>query len=135
MKSNFKTTTFLVCVGSLLAVAARIAVSADITGTVSLQGQASNADAVVYIDGPVKVPGGYEIPKAKLVNRDKTFVPGVLPVVAHSHVVITNEDDLYHNTYSVSPKNSFNVALHRKGDIGDVVLDNPGPVDVFCVIH
>ena len=119
----------------LVALVAPAAISADITGVVRLEGQSDNSNVVVYVDGPVAIPSGFVAPKAKLVNRDKTFLPEVLPVFVHSKMEVSNEDDLFHNTYSVSPSNKFDIPLRRKGDSGEVELANPGRVDVFCMIH
>jgi hypothetical protein len=41
-------------------------------------------------------------------------------------------DAIYHNAFSLSPGNTFDMGLYRKGASRDVVLKNPGIVRVYC---
>lgn len=92
-------------------------------------------DFVVYIDQPVA--GGAEPAGAKVVQRDATFEPHVLPVVVGTRVSWPNEDDIYHNVFSMSDAKPFNLNLYKKedGPPPAVVFDRVGRVDVFCGIH
>lgn len=92
-------------------------------------------DFVVYIDQAV--PGGGEPAEAKVVQRDATFEPHVLPVEVGTRVSWPNEDDIYHNVFSMSDAKPFNLNLYRKGDGPPPaeVFDRVGRVDVFCGIH
>ena len=92
-------------------------------------------DFVVYLKGPM---AGAKPPEAPAVirQRDATFIPHVLPIMAGTKVEWPNEDDVFHNVFSKSDVNSFDLDLYKKGDPPKVVLfDKPGKVDVFCSIH
>lgn len=93
-------------------------------------------DFVVYIEG--KFPGvkpPLEI-KRVVTQKDATFRPHVLPVMAGSKVEWPNEDEIYHNVFSKSDVKPFDLDLYKKGDKPPPVLfERPGKVDVFCSIH
>ena len=48
-----------------------------------------------------------------------------------------NEDNIYHNVFSKSDANPFDLDLYKKGDPAkkSPPFDKPGEVDVFCSIH
>ena len=51
-------------------------------------------------------------------------------------VTFPNYDAVYHNVFSPSPGNTFDLGSTRAGDKpGQVALTTPGVVDVFCNIH
>lgn len=70
-----------------------------------------------------------------VTSRDKRFDPRVLAVPAGTKVTFPNVDSIYHNAFSLSPGNTFDVGLYRKGAARDVVMKNPGIVRVYCNIH
>jgi len=84
-------------------------------------------------------PGGAKrpAPEAPVVidQRDKTFLPRVLPVLTGSRVIFKNSDTVLHNAYSRSQPKTFDLGAFSKTDEKSVVLDTPGRVDVFCAIH
>ncbi len=90
--------------------------------------------AVVFI---VKAPGKYPLPQSRPVMRQKnvTIVPHVLPVLAGSTVDFPNEDDIYHNIFSLSQTKSFDLGRYSKGNSKSVTFNNLGTVKVFCDIH
>jgi plastocyanin len=93
-------------------------------------------DFVVYIKGPV--PGAPKPVKVeKIVQKDATFVPHVLPVMIGTVVEWPNEDNIFHNVFSKSDANPFDLDLYKKGDPPkkSPAFDKPGQVDVFCSIH
>lgn len=116
---------------ALVLAAAGPAVAADLSGTVSAGG--SGGAAVVYLDGAIAGPPLASPPR--LTNHDKKLVPGVLPVLAHQPFEIANDDDLYHNTYSLTGADTFDVVFRHAGEVKTVTLDKPGKVDAFCRIH
>ncbi len=70
-----------------------------------------------------------------VTSKDKRFDPRVLAVPAGTKVKFPNVDSIYHNAFSLSPGNSFDMGLYRKGAFRDVVMKNPGLVRVYCNIH
>jgi plastocyanin len=92
-------------------------------------------DFVVYIKGPIPGTKPPEIP-AVIRQKDAAFIPHVLPIMVGTKVEWPNEDEVFHNVFSKSDANSFDLDLYRKGDPAKVVLfDKTGKVDVFCSIH
>lgn len=94
----------------------------------------SDKKAVVFI---VKVPGKFALPQSRPVMRQKnvTIVPHVLPVLAGSTVDFPNEDDIYHNIFSLSQTKTFDLGRYSKGKSKSVTFNNLGNVKVFCDIH
>jgi plastocyanin len=94
-------------------------------------------DFVVYIDQPF--PGATFTPPAepaKIVQKDVAFAPHVLPVLVGTTVLFPNQDEIYHNVFSVSPAKSFDLDLYKgEQPAKSEVFDKPGMVDVFCAIH
>lgn len=93
-------------------------------------------DFVVYIDQPVtNVPP--EKPKTLQVitQRDAVFRPHVLPVVAGTTVEWPNKDEIFHNVFSMSDSNPFDLGLYKDPEVKKVRFENSGRVDVFCSIH
>ena len=70
-----------------------------------------------------------------VTSKDKRFEPRVLAVSAGATVKFPNVDSIYHNAFSLTPGNTFDMGLYRKGASRDVVLKNTGVVRVYCNIH
>jgi plastocyanin len=93
-------------------------------------------DFVVYIKGPVAgAPAPVKI--EKVVQKNATFVPHVLPIMVGTVVEWPNEDNIFHNVFSKSESNPFDLDLYKKGDPPkrSPPFTKPGEVDVFCSIH
>jgi plastocyanin len=98
-------------------------------------------DFVVYIDGPVA--GKTNAPEKVLTvdtrrisQKGAMFSPHLLPVVVGTTVEWPNNDEIYHNVFSMSEAKPFDLDLY-KGNPPDkrVTFDKTGRVDVFCSIH
>lgn len=94
---------------------------------------ASLRDFVVNIDQLVAPPAG-PVP-AQIVQRDATFEPHVLPVVVGTTVRWPNEDDIFHNVFSMTETQDFNLGFYKKEKLPEVRFDRLGRVDIFCAIH
>lgn len=93
-------------------------------------------DFVVYIDQPItntpqRTPATLQV----ITQRDAVFRPHVLPVLAGTIVEWPNKDDIYHNVFSMSESNPFDLGLYKDPEVKKVRFANPGRVDVFCSIH
>ena len=73
--------------------------------------------------------------RARMDQRDERFVPHVLAVVAGTWVDFPNADATYHNVFSLSKGNDFNLGRYASGRSKAVRFDRPGIVRVFCDIH
>jgi plastocyanin len=93
-------------------------------------------DFVVYIDQPVA--GAPEKPTEQTVTttqRDANFDPHVLAVAVGTTVLWPNEDDIFHNVFSMSDAKEFDLGYYKKEKVPRVTFDKVGRVDVFCAIH
>lgn len=107
--------------------------SGVLTGKVVVDGDVSPADAVVYV-ADVQGPPSRE--KIAIKQLNKQFMPRVMVVPRGTKVDFPNEDSVFHNVFSLSPGNNFDLGTYRAGDKpGSVVLATPGVVKVFCNLH
>ena len=90
--------------------------------------------SVVFIPG-LTVSAPAPASPGSVTSRDKRFDPRILAVSSGTRVKFPNVDSIYHNAFSLSPGNTFDMGLYRKGASKDVVLKNPGIVRVYCNIH
>jgi plastocyanin len=99
-------------------------------------------DFVIYIQGTVGTNAVVAPTNPVVVNTTRVtqqgamFNPHVLPVVAGTTVEWPNNDQIFHNVFSVSDAKPFDLGLY-KGNPPEkrVTFDKPGRVDVFCSIH
>lgn len=93
-------------------------------------------DFVVYLDeeslGAAKAPG---LASVTTTQKDANFEPHVLPVAKGTTVRWPNEDDIYHNVFSMSDAKPFDLGYYKKEKLPEIVFDRVGQVDVFCAIH
>jgi len=99
-------------------------------------GPAGAGGAVVWLtraDGPTPKPK--PAPKQTVVQRGKRFLPHVLAVPLGTEVVFLNEDKMFHNVFSLSRPNDFDLGLYEKGVAHSQKFDAPGAVRLLCNIH
>lgn len=88
---------------------------------------------VVYLQ--TAVPARSSAGRARMVQKNKTFSPHVLPVEAGATVEFPNLDPIFHNAFSNYNGQLFDVGLYRPGSTRSVRFVRPGVVRVFCNIH
>ena len=92
-------------------------------------------DYVVYLDGPLgDKPQPPRTPLQIVVQKDAQFSPHILPVVVGTTVEWPNNDEIYHNAFSMSEPKPFDLGLY-KDKVKQLTFEKPGRVDVFCSIH
>ncbi len=96
---------------------------------------ATAAPVVVYAEplsgnAPARATG----PLA-MTQRNKSFTPRVLGVPVGAVVQFPNEDGLFHNVFSLSPGQAFDLGLYRSGASKNRTFATAGVVRVFCNIH
>jgi plastocyanin len=115
-----------------------------VTGTVSLmdsgRARSDASNAVVWIEGahrPKSEAAKATEPAAmaSMTSIHKKFAPRVLAVETGGSVAFPNEDRIYHNVFSVSGENHFDLGLYRRGKSKDKKFDVSGLVRVYCNIH
>ena len=68
-------------------------------------------------------------------QRDARFSPAFLVVAAGTPVEMANDDAIYHNVFSYSRPNDFDLGLYPAGETRKLVLRHPGVVKLYCSIH
>jgi plastocyanin len=74
-------------------------------------------------------------PVPAIRQEDLTFVPHVLAITRGTEVEFPNTDPVFHNVFSLSRAESFDLGRYPKGSSKRVRFDSPGVVKVFCHIH
>lgn len=148
-------------IGGIWAAAAIVAAGGTITGTVSAKGMLPTPDAgegggayasrrykfvekmdyvhlrdfVVSIDEPMANIAPASAAMAVTMQKDASFDPHVLPIAVGTTVRWPNEDDIFHNVFSMSDAKEFDLGYYKKEKTPEIVFDKVGRVDVFCAIH
>jgi plastocyanin len=90
------------------------------------------ADVVVWVEGVrVKAEPG----RATMGMKGKAFTPHVLAVGVGTTVDFPNDDPIFHNVFSVTRDNDFDLDLYKRPKSGQWKFKNPGIVRVYCNIH
>ena len=95
---------------------------------------------VVFIDGVTFTntisTNVLQVTTAKVAQHGAEFTPHILPVLAGTTVEWPNNDEIFHNVFSVSDAAQFDLGLYQ-GNPPDkrVLFAQPGKVDVYCSIH
>ena len=74
-------------------------------------------------------------PFPEMRSDQKRFQPRVVAVPKSASVDFPNVDAIYHNVFSVSGSNRFDLGLYRSGASKHKEFDEPGLVRVYCNIH
>ena len=90
------------------------------------------SDAVVFVDGVKAKP---KPARATVTMKGKAFLPRVVAVSVGGVVDFPNEDPIFHNVFSVSGENRFDLDLYKRPKTGSWTFQHPGIVRVYCNIH
>jgi plastocyanin len=122
----------------LLTVAAVLPSSAgahDVAGKVRVTGRAdASVKTIVYAER-LDAPDKPRATRARLTQKDKSFVPRVVAVPAGSTVDFPNVDPIFHNVFSLSAPTPFDLGLYRAGASKSRTFAQPATYRVFCNIH
>ncbi len=97
-------------------------------------------DFVVFIEGVTFTntitTNVVQVTTARVAQHGAEFTPKILPVLAGTTVEWPNNDEIFHNVFSVSDAAQFDLGLYQ-GNPPDkrVTFQQPGKVDVYCSIH
>lgn len=112
---------------------------------------ASSASGGGTVTGRVSIPEGEPVGYVYVENvygaplknesvvieqSKKQFSPGWAVIQKGTTVKFPNLDNIYHNVFSRSPGNSFDLGMYNSSDEPKShTFFEPGPVDVYCNIH
>ncbi len=98
--------------------------------------RADASGVIVYLEFEEPVPDLASTPASEEMRQvNKEFDPQVLPVVVGSTVDFPNDDDIYHNVFSISRAARFDLGLYKQGESKSIRFDKPGVIRVYCGIH
>ena len=105
-------------------------------GAGSRRAAPERSPSVVYLEtAPRGAFEPTETPRAVMDQRNETFVPHVLAIPTGTTVDFPNSDRIYHNVFSLSKTEPFDLGRYATGRSKQVRFDRPGIVRVFCEIH
>jgi plastocyanin len=112
------------------------AAGASVSGTVSGGGTLGPGGTVLLmkrVGGPTPRPAPSH--GKTISQRNKLFIPRVLAIPVGSKVNFRNEDDIFHNVFSLSRPNDFDTGLYRQGASYSQTFRKAGVVQILCNIH
>lgn len=119
--------------GLALALFAMPAMAGSVSGTADCAGSCDSF--VVYLEGGPKATAEAD---ASVVfdQREKVFIPHVLPVMRGTTVQVTNGDPFLHNVHIYRGKETvLNIALPFQGQVIPHRFDEAGTYAVSCDAH
>lgn len=90
-------------------------------------------DAIVYAL-PAK-PMALQRKVATMDQKDRMFLPHVLPIQTGTWVEFPNSDNIRHQVYSLSPAKRFQLPLYTGKPAFPIQFSTPGVVTLGCNIH
>jgi plastocyanin len=118
-----------------LPLAAVHAANPSVSGSVTTPDGSAVAGAVVFVQTPPSASNVTPRPMAVVDQVNKTFLPGVLPILVGTSVRFPNHDQIHHHVYSFSPIKTFELPLYKGDDAPPVLFDKVGVVRIGCNIH
>lgn len=110
-----------------------------VTGTLQLLDRSGSAvrdasNVVVFLEAAGEQPQPQ--PRSPIISqRGRQFDPAVLAVSAGTAVRFPNDDLVFHNVFSLSRGNAFDLGIYGKGKAKARTLRQPGLVKIHCNIH
>jgi plastocyanin len=84
-------------------------------------------------DAPKPAP---KAPVTEILNQQGArFEPDLIAVPVGSTVEFPNSDPIFHNVFSLSKAQPFDLGYYPQGQKRSVKFNNPGVVQVYCHIH
>ncbi len=97
--------------------------------------QIQQLPAFAYLVGRIPGAAGGSDAGPTMTQRDTTFVPSVVAVRTGGTVAFPNGDPFFHNVFSYSSAQRFDLGRYPQGESKSVTFPDPGIVEVFCEVH
>jgi hemoglobin len=104
-------------------------------GTLKIEGKPLDGIGLVMLWPKTGKPVKRTAKVRVMEQRDKSFAPRLMAVPVGSTVAFPNFDSIYHNVFSLSQPQRFDLGLYKNGDMRQMVFDKPGIVRIGCNIH
>jgi plastocyanin len=89
--------------------------------------------AVVWLEGPAAIK--MEPRQLQILQEGLEFRPRIVALPLGSTVKFPNGDDVFHNVFSYSKAERFDLGRYPKGESKSVTFEKKGLVDVRCEVH
>jgi plastocyanin len=93
------------------------------------------APAVVYLEALEAPLATLLQASAEVRQHSARFEPDFLVVAVGQRIEMPNDDTIFHNVFSYSKPNAFDLGLYRAGESRTLRFDHAGPVRLYCSIH
>jgi plastocyanin/cytochrome c556 len=94
------------------------------------------SDVVVFLDGEsLRREWALPVRNPVVSQRDRRFVPRVLPILRGTTVDFPNDDTIFHNVFSLSKTHPLDLGVYDPGTSRSVTFTDPGLVKIYCNIH
>jgi plastocyanin len=124
---------------ALLALPASAQETASVAGRVVLSVEgvslADLGQTVVFLESSGTAPPPPPRDRLAVRQRNARFAPDFLAIAAGQTVEMPNDDALFHNVFSFSKPNDFDLGLYAAGDSRKVTFRHGGVVKIYCSIH
>lgn len=110
-----------------------------ITGRVDIadiKGQPTDdfSGVVVFVDG-ASVALSKQTEPPKISHKNSQFSPHILPVSIGDEVDFLNDDNIYHNAFSLSKTKPFDLGIYPTGTSKKITFSKAGLVKLYCHLH
>ena len=122
------TTTTILLITAALLLPTQTLLAGDIVGTLNVR---NPSQVIVYVE---KVPGKFNPKKVIMDQKEKIFLPFVLPVIQGSTVEFHNNDNLKHNVFGVGG-DEFDLGDWTRGHVRTYTFNKAGEVAILCNVH
>jgi hemoglobin len=107
----------------------------SLRGTITVDGKPLEGVGLVELY-PVSGKYAKRIAKHRVVEqRNKRFSPRLLAIPPGSTVAFPNFDDFYHNVFSSSPTQPFDIGMYKNGQSREMKFEKTGLVRLGCNVH
>jgi hemoglobin len=108
---------------------------ASLTGTMTVDGKPLDGVGLIELY-PVDQTYKKRTAKHRVVEqRNKQFWPHLLAIPPGSTVAFPNYDNFYHNVFSLSTTQPFDIGMYKSGQSREMSFDKPGLVRLGCNVH
>jgi len=84
---------------------------------------------------PLLAPGPAGAEDFVVSQKNKKFSASALKAKVGDVVTFRNDDPFFHNIFSLSEAQSFDLGTHAQGQSRKVTLSHPGTLEIECAIH
>ena len=112
----------------------------EVSGHVALAVEGASLEGagpvVVYLEGiDAPLVSANRRRGLEIHQKDASFSPVFLAIAAGETVVMPNDDLIFHNVFSYSTPNDFDLGLYPRGESRTKTFLYPGVVRIYCSIH